>query len=111
MANYVVVDLRVGRYVTFYPVGEIMSKADAVRQVVWLNEREGESTHKIMPEMEYYRTYQQSTWDWIQHRKEEKAQRKLARAAKKAAEEKKLAAAKAYWADNRNFANVKPWWA
>lgn len=115
MANYVVVDLREGKYVTFYPIGEVMDKGRAVENAAWLNKREGADTHKIMPEMEYYRTYDQDTYNWIiafqKKEEQEKAQRKLARAAKKAAEEKKLAAAKAWWADDRNFKDVKPWWA
>lgn len=115
MANYVVVNTEIGKYVTFYPIGEVMDKGRAVENAAMLNSDENSNIYKIMPEMEYYRTYDRKTYDWIiafnEQQAQEKAQRKIARAAKKAAEEKKLAAAKAYWADDRNFVSVKPWWA
>ena len=115
MANYVVVDTQAGKYVTFYPIGEVMDKGRAIENAAYLNKEENTNIYKIMPEMEYYRVYDLKTYNWIiafqKQQEQEKAQRKLDRAAKKVAEEKKLAAAKAYWADDRNFAHVKPWWA
>lgn len=104
MARYVVVNTKRGKYVTFYPVGEVMTKGDAVEQAAHLNEKEETTTFKVMPEMEYYRTYEPDTLQMIERYEAKKAQRKLDREAKKAAEAKKLAVAKAWWADDRNFA-------
>ena len=112
---YVVVDTVDGRATVWGATEIIRSRKEASALADQLNKEENTNVYKAMQEMEWYRVYQPDTYQFVIDNEkriaEEKAQRQAARAAKKVAEEKKLAAAKAYWADDRNFANVKPWWA
>jgi hypothetical protein len=108
MASYVIVNTKIGKWLTFYPWGEVTTKSEAMRIAKDFNEDEKVSYYKAMPEMEYYRTYEPEMYAFVIacEKKEAaaKAKRKRDREAKKALEEQKLAAAKAWWADDRNFA-------
>ena len=108
MASYVVVNTTTGHAVIWGRSEILGSRKEAIECAQEINQEKKTNVYEPMLEMEWYRVYMPSTHQFIldseKRRAEEKVQRQLARAAKKAAEEKKLAAAKAYWANDRNFA-------
>lgn len=112
--GYVVVDNE-GNAIVWGRNEVLRSRKEANDCAAQANSEEGSKVYSVMEEMEWYRVYHFATYNMIvEHdakKVADKAQRKLDRAAKKVAEAKKLAASKAYWADDRNFVNVKPWWA
>ncbi len=95
MANYVIVNTKIGKWLTFYPWGEVTTKAEAVEIAKEYNEREGVNYFQAMPEMEYYRTYDPKLFNLLKKFKEEeakaKAERARIRASRKAFKEKQEA--------------------
>ena len=112
---YVVVDTVTGNATVWGTTEIIRSRKEANALADQINNEENTNVYAAMQEMEWYRIYQPENYQFViaseKRIAEEKAQRLVARAAKKTAEEKKMAAAKSYWADDRNFVNVKSWWA
>lgn len=111
--GYVVVDSE-GNAIVWGRSEILRSRKEANECADQANSEEGSKVYRVMEEMDWYRVYHSATYLWIVKSREKaavaKVQRQIERAAKKEAEAKKLAAAKAYWADDRNFAQVKNWW-